>query len=162
MDLGDLLDRIAPQLDQIRLVPAADRKPRRQYSGKYRHGHASLVADAHRKAAAEASRERRARVQTYSCYVAPGSPLGRVNLQPCRLSRQHRIDTRPLGGAGRIILCRLVRIRAKRLPSAEGAVGRDIYEALDNEYMVMNARPSRHMLDSPASVAAQDMLSHRD
>jgi len=26
MDLGDLLDRIAPQLDQIRLVPAADRK----------------------------------------------------------------------------------------------------------------------------------------
>ena len=88
--------------------------------------------------------------------------LGRVNLQPCRLSRQHRIDTRPLGGAGRIILCRLVPIRAKPLPSAEGAVGRDIYEALDNEYMVMNARPSRHMLDSPASVAAQDMLSHRD
>jgi len=26
MDLGGLLDRIAPQLNQIRLVPAADRK----------------------------------------------------------------------------------------------------------------------------------------
>ena len=91
-----------------------------------------------------------------SCCVMQRAGLAeKIIVSHCSLAARaanHRTDTRPLGvAAAGLISCRLsvVRIRAKRLPSAEGTVGRDIYEAPDMDYMVMNACPSRHMLDSP-------------